>query len=154
MRKFIDSNVFLYAYLKPRRKLSEKERKMKMLAAKIIEMVEAGEEHVVTTVVHLAEILNIIEYRLGLKCSQDFLETVLAMDNFEILPVSVEDYQAALEVSTRFTISINDAIAYIKMKKENIETIYTFDKHMQNLKDIKILPAPKQYETTRAIAKK
>lgn len=146
MRKFIDSNVFLYAYLKPRRKLSEKERKMKMLAAKIIEMVEAGEERVVTTVVHLAEILNIIEYRLGLKYSQDFLETVLAMDNFEILPVSVEDYQAALEVSTRFTISINDAIAYIKMKKENIETIYTFDKHMQNLKDIKILPTPKQYE--------
>lgn len=145
-RKFIDSNVFLYAYLRPRRELSDREKKIKALAAKIIEDIEKGQEFVVTTVVHLSEVLNIIEDRLGLSCSQDFLESILAMDNFEIFPVSVEDYQVALEISTRFFISINDALAYIKMKKENIREIYTFDKHFRNIADIVILPDPREYE--------
>ena len=145
-RKFIDSNVFLYAYLKPRRKITEKEKKIKSLAREIIERIEDGQELVVTTVVHISEILNIIEDRLGLKTSQDFLETIIALDNFEVCSVDIGDYHVALEVSLRHKIGINDALAYIKMRETNTREIYTFDKHFRNLKDIKVLPEPEEYE--------
>jgi len=42
-------------------------------------------------------------------------------------------------LADRYDISVNDALAYIKMKGNNIEEIYTFDKHFKNLPEIKII---------------
>ncbi len=35
-------------------------------------------------------------------------------------------------------VSINDALAYLLMKRRRIEHIYTFDKHFQNL-DVRVV---------------
>lgn len=147
MESFIDSSVFVYAYLKPRRKLTEREAKVKSLARDIVGDLEEGRIRVVMTVVHLSEVLNILEDRLGLRISLEFLELILSSENIELVPVGLADYQAGLEIARRFAISANDAIAYIKMRERGIDRIYTFDRHFRNLKDIMIVPNPEEYET-------
>lgn len=146
MKKFIDSSVFVYAYLKPRRKLTEKEKRVKVLAKEIVSRLERGELEVIMTVVHLSEILNILEDRLNLQTSLSFLELVLASENIEIVPVTLHDYQAALEIARRYAVSANDAVAYIKMCEMKIGEIYTFDKHFRNFEKIKVVPEPHEYE--------
>ena len=136
--RFLDSSVFLHAFLKPKRKLSNKEKLIKNKAKKIISRVDNGEE-VATTVIHLSEILNIIESRLGLVKSIQFLLRVLSLSNIKILDVAKEDYEAALLIAQRYSISPNDALAYIKMKQHGIKEIYTFDKHFKNIPDIAII---------------
>ena len=136
--RFLDSSIFLHAYLKPRRKLRQREKIIKEMAKKILEKIEGGEE-VVTTVIHLAEILNIVESRLGLKYSISLLARILSLPNILIEGVGLDDYKNGLTISERYGISINDSIAYIKMEKLNINEIYTFDKHFKNLPEIKIV---------------
>jgi len=145
MRKFLDSNIFLYAYLKPRRKLTKKEEKMKKLAKDIISAIEKG-TRVIMTVVHLSEVLNIIENRLNLSHALKFLSSILSMDNVEILSVSIDDYKRALLIAEKLDVSPNDALAYIKMKETNIREIFTFDKHFRKFTDIVVLPRPEEYE--------
>jgi len=43
------------------------------------------------------------------------------------------DYLKAVVLAEEKKISINDALAYLKMKENNIKEIYTFDEHFRNL---------------------
>ena len=113
--RFLDSSVFLHAYLKPRRKLKPIEEKIKVKAKEIIKKVNSGEEEVYMTVVHLSEVVNIIESHIGL------LESISS-------------------ISRKHYVSINDALAYVKMKENGIDEIYSFNKHFKNLPGIKVLP--------------
>jgi len=70
--KFVDSNVFLHAYLIPRRPPTKDERRIKDEAKAIVKTIE-GSEEVATTVVHLSEVVNIVETGLGVKESLGFL---------------------------------------------------------------------------------
>jgi predicted nucleic acid-binding protein len=74
MVRFLDSSIFLHAYLKPKRELKDSEKGEK--AIDILKNIENGEE-VITSVVHISEILNIIEARLGLDITIIFLEDLL-----------------------------------------------------------------------------
>ncbi len=136
--KFLDSSVFLHAYLRPRRKLKPREEELKKRAKKIIERIDSSEEDVLTTVIHVSEIVNMIESWLGLKESLSILARFLSLRNISIVGVSESDYEEALTISIHYNISVNDAIAYLKMKENNINEIYTFDKHFKNLPGIKI----------------
>ncbi|MCW4049357.1 MAG: type II toxin-antitoxin system VapC family toxin [Candidatus Bathyarchaeota archaeon] len=134
--RFIDSNVFLHAFLKPRRILSDEERKVKDQSKIIIGRLEAGEE-VYTTTVHLSEVLNIVESGLGLEKSLGFLAWVISTDNIMVSATAIEDYEGAIGTAKEEGISPNDAIAYNAMKSQDITEIYSFDKHFNQLKDIK-----------------
>ena len=136
--KFLDSSVFLHAYLRPRRKLKPREEELKKRAKKIIERIDSSEEDVLTTVIHVSEIVNMVESWLGLKESLSILARFLSLRNISIVGVSESDYEEALTISIHYNISVNDAIAYLKMKENNINEIYTFDKHFKNLPGIKI----------------
>jgi predicted nucleic acid-binding protein len=57
--KFLDANVFVYAYYKPKKQLTTKERQMKDQAKRIIADISQGKEQAMITVVHLSEIVNI-----------------------------------------------------------------------------------------------
>ena len=59
--KFLDANIFIYAYYKPQGKLNEREFAMKEEAKKIVSNISIGEEKVLTTVVHISEIVNILK---------------------------------------------------------------------------------------------
>lgn len=65
---------------------------------------------------------------------------ILVRENIEIFSVDLRDIEAALKVAQCYGISVNDAIAYAKMREAGIEEAYTFDKHFHNLPVIKAFP--------------
>ncbi len=130
--RFIDANVFLYAVVKPKGKVSNKILERKEKAKRILLRVENGEE-VATTVVHLSEVANILEAKLNLSTALKFVENLLLAENIMILPVSREDYLMALLIAKEKNVSVNDALAYLKMKEINVKEVYTFDNHFKNL---------------------
>ena len=44
-----------------------------------------------------------------------FVENVLLAENIEVLPVLYEDYLKALSLTKEKRVSLNDALAYVKM---------------------------------------
>ena len=130
--RFIDTNVFLYAAIKPKGKVSEKILERKEKAKRILLRIEKGEK-VATTVVHLSEVANILEAKTNLTTALMFIESLLLAENVRILPVSPEDYLKALIIAKERNVSVNDALAYLKMKELDIKEIYTFDDHFKNL---------------------
>lgn len=137
--KFLDSNVFLHAFLIPRRPLTREEQRIKEKAKAIVKRVEEGEE-VATTTVHVSEVVNIIETGLSLQKSLGFLAWIIASGNVKVYPVAVEDYESAMPLAKENNISANDALAYLSMKSRQIMEIYSFDRHFDKLKDITRLP--------------
>jgi predicted nucleic acid-binding protein len=135
--RFIDANVFLYAVIKPKGEVPPSVLERKRKAKEILTRIENGEE-VATTVVHLSEVANILEARLNLTIALEFIEDLLTADNVLVLPVTTEDYLKAVLIARDKGVSINDALAYQKMKEVGIDEIYTFDKHFLNL-DVKIV---------------
>ena len=132
---FADSNVFLHAFLVPRRKLTRKEEKIKEGAKAIVSRLEAGEDAAMTAA-HLSEVLNIIEAGLGLDRSLGFLAWIGASENVEVMPVDIEDYETALSIAREEKVSANDALAYLSMQRRGIREIYSFDKHFDRFEDI------------------
>ena len=137
--RFIDSNVFLHAFLRPRRELSSRERDVKEMAKEIIEGVEAGEE-VATSAVHVSEVVNVVESGLGLRESLGLLAWVISSANIVVHPVSARDYEDALPVARERGVSANDALAYTLMKQHGIAEVYSFDSHYERLAEVTRLP--------------
>jgi len=137
--KFVDSNIFLHAFLTPRRKLTKEEQKVKDEAKAIVERIE-GDEEVAMTTAHLSEVVNIIETGLGLEKSLGFLAWIITRDNIQVYPVAMEQYETAMPIAKDNKISVNDALAYGIMKIHGITEIYSFDRHFNQLKDITRLP--------------
>ena len=139
MVRFLDSSVFLHAFLRPKRRLTGREKWVKDAAKNIISSVEGGEQ-VCTTVVHVSEVANIVESRLGLLKSIGLVAWIADSENIEVFDVSFEEYTLALAFSRKYMVSVNDALAYLVMREHGIKTIYTFDRHFRNFKDIEVLP--------------
>ena len=135
----MDSNIFLHAFLKPRRKLTQKELNIKEEAQTIVKEIEAGEEVALSTT-HISEVVNIIETSLGLEKSLGFLAWIVTKDNIEVYSVGLGHYETSLPLAKENEISANDALAYLFMKNHGLKEIYSFDKHFDQLKDIVRLP--------------
>lgn len=132
---FIDANVFVYAFLKPKRKLQPSEESIKDAARKIITRISNGEE-VVISVVHFSEVCNILEDFLLVKEALELERSLLFQENIIIKEVSAEDYLKALTIAEDHEIGANDALAYVLMKELKINRIYSFDKDFDRFKDI------------------
>jgi predicted nucleic acid-binding protein len=137
--RFVDSNIFLHSFLKPRRKLKEKELAIKKEAQAIVKRIEGGEEVAMTTS-HLSEVVNVIETSLGLEKSLGFLAWVVTMNNIEVYSVGLGHYETSLSLARENGMSANDALAYLFMRSYGLKEIYSFDKHFDGLKDIVKLP--------------
>jgi len=135
MSTFIDANIFVYAYLKPKRKLQPHELTIKESAKNIVSRVDKG-ENVVTTIIHFSELCNILEESLPLEEALTIEEEILLRDNITIYEVTVEDYLKAVPLAKEKKIGINDALAYIIMKEKRIKKIYSFDKDFDKFQDI------------------
>jgi predicted nucleic acid-binding protein len=137
--KFIDSNVFVYAYVKPKREISEKISRMKEKAKEILMKINYGEERVVTSLVHISEIANVVESLSSISKSIEIIENILNNKNIIVKDVTTQDYIEAVRVANREKVSVNDALAYVIMRNNNISEIYTFDeKHFKKL-NVRIL---------------
>ena len=125
--RFVDASVFVHAYLRPRRRLSQAELSIKKNAKTIVSRVNSGEE-VMITVVHLAEVANILEDYLPLQEALAVEEALLFKDNIVVARVSREDYYAALQEAREVRVGLTDALAYTAMKERGVTEIYSFDK--------------------------
>ena len=74
--RFIDSNIFLYAIIKPKGKIDPEILERKEKSRKILLRIKAGEE-VVTTVIHLSEVANILEAKANIHASINLVKEVL-----------------------------------------------------------------------------
>jgi len=135
--RFIDANVFIYAVLKPKRALNERVQELKTASKTIFKKVNEG-ENVITTVVHLSEVANVLEDATNLSFAISFLKDILLKKNVIVERVSDKDYMECVLLAEEKRVSINDALAYLLMKRRRIEHIYTFDKHFQNL-DVRVV---------------
>ena len=138
--KFLDANIFIYAYYKPKGKLNENELAMKEKAKKIVSNISIGEEKVLTTVVHISEIVNILKNGM----SKDILtRTILGLfmlDNVTILDVTKDEYFAAVAVGDDLNLEPNDALAVDVMRQNDVTEIYSFDQHFNKVSGITRLP--------------
>ncbi len=124
--RFVDANVFIYAYLTSK-DVDKRTSEIKQKSKEIIKRINDGEE-VSISVVHISEILNVLEGRLPLKDVKRFLDGLLGKDNVTVLPVTREDYLIAGEASIESGIGMNDALALILMSENHISEIYSFDR--------------------------
>jgi predicted nucleic acid-binding protein len=132
---FVDANVFVYAFLKPKRKLQPHEEKIKDAAKKIITRINQGEE-TATSVVHFSEICNILEDHLPLEQAHTIEKGLLFIDNISIKQVSEEHYLKAIAIAEDQHIGANDALAYVLMKETGLCRVYSFDKDFDQLEEI------------------
>ena len=96
-------------------------------------------EEVATSTVHLSEVVNIIESGLSLQRSLGFLAWAISKANVDVFPTDVGDYGSALSVARDRGVSANDALAYLLMKERDLDEVYSFDRHFDQL-DVTRLP--------------
>lgn len=132
---YVDANVFIYAFLKTKRQLQPTELKMKEAAKKIIARISAGEK-VATSVVHFSEVCNILEDYLPFDEAVLLEKGLLYRENILVCEVTQQDYMKAISLGETYHVGANDALAYMLMKKEDIQAIYSFDKDFDVFTDI------------------
>ena len=138
--KFLDANVFIYAYYKPKRKLTEREKRMKDEAKRIISDISEGKEEAITTVVHLSEVVNILKHGMSPRELTDFVLSLYILDNLKIYGVSEAEYFVATDLAADLKMDPNDALAVDFMRRNGIGEIYSFDKDFEGKEGVKRLP--------------
>ncbi len=133
---YVDANVFVYAFLKTKRQLQQNELEIKQAAKNIVDRISKGEK-VVTSVVHFSEVCNVLEDHLPSEEAILLEKGLLYRENISICEVTQEDYIKAVSVAEDWKVGINDALAYVLMNEQSIQTIYSFDKDLDVFADIK-----------------
>jgi len=139
--RFLDANVFVYAYYKPKRSLNEKESMMKEQAKKIISDVSEGRENVTLTVVHVSEAVNILKHGMPQGKLTSIIRGLFMLDNVGIIDVTRDAYFAATELGEDLQLEPNDALAIDIMRQRGITEIYSFDEHFNQVNGITRLPS-------------
>lgn len=138
--RFLDANVFIYAYYKPKKQLTQKEKNMKECAKKIISSVSQGKEEVMMTVVHVSEIVNILKHGMPLSRLTAIIRGLFMLDNVKIIGITREAYFAATELGDDLKLEANDALAVDVMRLNDIKEIYSFDEDFDKIDEITRLP--------------
>jgi predicted nucleic acid-binding protein len=138
--RFLDANVFVYAYYRPRKQLSQKERQMKECAKKIIGDVSQGKEEVMMTVVHVSEMVNILKHGMPLEQLVPVVRGLFMLDNVKITGVAREAYFAAAELGDDLRLEANDALAVDVMRLNGVTEIYSFDEDFEKIEGMTRLP--------------
>ena len=138
--RFLDANVFIYAYYKPKKQLTQKEKQVKDHATKVISAVSQGKEEVIMTIVHLSEAVNILKHGMPLEQLTNVILGLFMLDNVKIRGVSRETYFAATELGDDLKLDPNDALAVDVMRLNSIKEIYSFDQDFDKIKGISRLP--------------
>jgi predicted nucleic acid-binding protein len=138
--RFLDANIFIYAYYKPKEQLTQTEKQMKEQAKQIISNVSQGKEEVTMTVVHLSEIVSILKHGMPLSQLTKIIRGIFMLDNIKIHDVTREAYFAAVELGEDLRLEANDALAVDVMRVNNIEEIYSFDEDFDQIEAISRLP--------------
>src|SRR4030065_1614876 len=107
--RFLDANMFIYAYYKPKKQLTPREKQMKEFAQKIISSISHGKEEVMMTVVHVSEVANILKHGMPSDKLAVPIRGLFMVDNLRIIGISREAYFAATERGDDLKLKPNEA---------------------------------------------
>jgi len=138
--RFLDANVFVYAYYKPGKQLGARERSMKERAQEIIRGVSEGKEEVLTSVVHVSEVVNVLKHGMPLERLVVVVRGLFMLDNVKVVGVSREVFFAAVELGEDLKLEANDALAVDVMRSNGVREIYSFDEDFDRVEGIVRLP--------------
>ena len=138
--RFLDANVFIYAYYKPKKQLTQKEKQMKEHAKNIITNVSRGKEDVIITVIHVSEVVNILKHGLPADELNAIIRGLFMLDNLKIMDVARNEYFAAIELGDDLKLEANDALAVDVMRLNGVKEIYSFDEDFDQIDGIIRLP--------------
>lgn len=138
--RFLDANVFIYAYYKPKKQLTQKEKQMKEHAKNIITNVSRGKEDVIITVIHVSEMVNILKHGLSADELNAIIRGLFMLDNLKIMDVTRNEYFAAIELGDDLKLEANDALAVDVMRLNGVKEIYSFDEDFDRIDGIIRLP--------------
>lgn len=138
--KFLDANVFIYAYYKPKTRLGAEQERMKDGSKEIIEAINNGQSEVMTTVVHLSEVANILKRSLSAGELASLIETLYSLDNVIISDVTANDYLIAAEMGKELNLDPNEALAVHLIQENDVSEIYSFDEGFEKVEGITRLP--------------
>lgn len=138
--RFVDASVFVHAYLRPKRDLQPHERRIKARARAIVTRINEG-ELVVTSVVHLAEIANVLEDWMRLDDARAIQTSLCVRENIDIIPVSRGDWLEALGLGLEAELGTSDALAVVLMRGQGILEVYSFDQDFDRSDGIRRISA-------------
>ncbi len=134
--RFVDASVFLYAYLKPKKTIPPNVAEMKRNAKGIVTRINAG-EMVTTSLTHVSEVANILEAVMPLNESHKVTRDLIYANTIKVLEPNKQNFFDAIEVAEESAVGLNDAVAYALMRSNDIQEIYSFDRHFDQLPDIR-----------------
>jgi predicted nucleic acid-binding protein len=137
--KFLDSNVLIHAFLKPKKNLTQRDSEIKQKSMEIVKNLQASSLKVIITTAQIFEVANILESWLSHQAAKEILDFVVTAPNIKIYAVTTKDIDDALVILERYhdnKIGFNDCVTYVAMKNVNIHEILSFDKHFDTLDDI------------------
>ena len=138
--RFLDANVFIYAFYKPKKALTPLEKRMKDLSKSIIADVGEGKDPVVTTVVHISGMVNILKHALSISEIAEIVTTLSLLDSVDIASVDKMDYLAATKLGQDLGLDPNDALAVQVLRLRGLSEIYSFDRVFERVEGVRRLP--------------
>ena len=148
MKRFLDSNIFIYAFYKSGHHLSPLDKKMKDSSKKVITDVSEGREAAITSVVHVSEVVHILKHSFTAGQLSEIVSGIFTLDNAEIIGVCKEEYFTAKELGQELEIDPNDALAFQVMQSSNTTEIYSFDRAFDKVEGIMRLPSLGSYASS------
>nr|MDO8119207.1 type II toxin-antitoxin system VapC family toxin [Candidatus Sigynarchaeota archaeon] len=141
---YVDANVFVYAYWKPKdgSSLSVKTKWMKDAAKKIVTTIsnDTSKSNYCMSLVQISEICNILKNGISWVDLQDFCWGIMMNPAIDVIEVPLGLYLKAIEEITTRKADPNDVVAILVMEKMGINEIFTFDKHFRTRTGITCLP--------------
>lgn len=130
--RFVDANIFIRFITKDDPVKAEK-------CFRLFQEAERKKVLLVTTKSILAEVVHILSskalYALPPKKIKELLEPVITLKGWQIK--WKKEFLLALEIYALKTIDFEDALAAAAMQVQNIETIYSYDRHFDRLNWVK-----------------
>jgi len=139
---YIDANIFIYAYFKPKKSvvLSEKIKWCKKEAKRIVESINEEENRYCISLIQLSEVVNLLKTVMSWEDLQKFIMGLFSNSSIEITEMTKMIYINAVNKMVDYNMDSNDISALLLMKEKDINKIYTFDRHFESIPDIICLP--------------
>ena len=126
MKRFVDTNVFIYSVTNHPR--------FGKAARKILTRLESGEECVTSTIV-LCEVAWVLEAMGKQSYVKPTLEKILSYDGLSVLPFDSDDLLVGSNNMITYGIDFNDGVNVSIMSKVGINEVYSNDKkHLGKIK--------------------
>ncbi len=140
---YLDANILIYSYFKPKSKQKELTPKVKWMKAeskKIVEKLNNNEGKFCISLIQLSEVGNKLKTIMNWEDLRKLFLGLISNNSLKIVEVSFYTYINAIDKITKYDMDPNDISAYLIMKENNIKQIYTFDGKFSRFKDIESLP--------------